>query len=58
MIKKPFEIIDNTFSDVYNSATLYVPCGTKAKYEATRGWNQFTKIVEMEAGQELEPIEK
>ena len=28
-------------------ATLYVPAGTKALYEATEGWNDFKNIVEM-----------
>lgn len=37
----------------YN-ATLYVPAGTKAKYEATEGWNLFKNIVEMV---ELDPID-
>ena len=30
----------NTFSNSYD-ATLYVPYGTKAQYEATAGWNQL-----------------
>jgi len=34
--------------DFYNRVTLYVPVGTKAKYEATEGWNVFKNIVEME----------
>ena len=33
---------DNTF---YN-ATLYVPVGTKEKYQATDGWKDFAYIVE------------
>ena len=32
---------------VYNTATLYVPAGTCALYQATDGWNLFTNIVEM-----------
>ncbi|MBQ4484318.1 MAG: leucine-rich repeat domain-containing protein [Prevotella sp.] len=53
-IEEPFVIEDGAFggekSD-YNSfetATLYVPYGTKAKYEATRYWNKFVNIVEMD----------
>lgn len=32
----------------YNNVTLYVPKGTKAKYEATDGWKNFKNIVEMD----------
>jgi hypothetical protein len=32
---------------LFTSATLYVPAGTKAKYEATSAWNLFQNIVEM-----------
>lgn len=28
------------------NATLYVPNGTKAKYEATNGWRNFKNIIE------------
>ncbi len=31
---------------VYLSSTLYVPIGTKSKYETTTGWNEFANIVE------------
>ncbi len=44
MIEEPFEIFENVFSN-YN-ATLYVPAGTKEKYEGTPAWNKFTNIVE------------
>ena len=52
-IEQPFAIKDNVFkyysngSNKFTSATLYVPRGTKALYEATDGWKNFTKIVEM-----------
>ena len=39
------------------TATLYVPAGTKALYEATDGWNQFAHIVEMESA-DIDPLEK
>jgi hypothetical protein len=56
-IEEPFPLEWGTFisNDWYNntSATLYVPAGTKEKYEATEGWNNFTSIVEMP---DLEPI--
>ena len=45
-IKNPFEIEEVFSSD----AQLIVPKGTKAAYQATEGWNQFTNI--MEAGEE------
>ena len=52
MITEPFEINRNVFN-VYNlgdftTATLYVPAGTKDKYEATPAWNLFQNIVEMD----------
>ena len=54
-IENPFVIDDGAFgankSGDYNSfqtATLYVPHGTKAKYEATAGWKNFQNIVEMD----------
>ena len=58
LISNPFAISDHVFQyyDYDNgsqeyplSATLHVPAGTKALYEATAGWNQLT-IVEMEEG--------
>lgn len=32
--------------ETYNNATLYVPVGAKAAYEAAFGWNEFKSIVE------------
>ena len=44
---QPFSINVNVFSsDSYSSAILYVPIGTKAKYETTEGWKNFTNIIE------------
>ena len=49
-IEKPFVIDASVFNsydvDIYISATLTVPKGTKALYQATEGWNKFTKITE------------
>jgi hypothetical protein len=67
LIEEPFEISESVFSNwdyssienlslKFTSATLYVPAGTKAKYEATDGWKEFANIVEMEA-QDLEPVD-
>lgn len=43
----------DTYQDEFTTATLYVPAGTKAKYEATPAWNLFENIVEMD----MEPVE-
>ena len=45
MIADPFEINENVFSDYY-TPTLYVPKGSKGKYEATSAWNWFQNIEE------------
>ncbi|MBO7141221.1 MAG: leucine-rich repeat protein [Prevotella sp.] len=48
LITDPFEINENVFSNngSFTTATLYVPRGTKEKYEATSAWNKFQTIVE------------
>ena len=52
-IKTPFAFDPHVFAlrvddqRMFTPATLYVPAGTKALYEATEGWKEFTKIVEM-----------
>ena len=55
LIENPFAINEDVFYSSYvdgkyefTSATLYVPIGTKALYEATEGWNKFHTIVEIE----------
>ena len=53
MIDDPFEI--SCWNGVNDEIPLYVPVGTKKKYEATVGWNYFTNIVEVEY--ELTPRE-
>ncbi len=46
----PFEIADNTFTNsTYWYAKLYVPSGTKEKYERTTGWKNFKNIFELES---------
>lgn len=53
-IEDPFEIYKDVFGGYFvddqyvefTTATLYVPIGTKAKYEATPAWNLFQNIVE------------
>ena len=50
-IEKPFAMETNVFNsydrDIYATATLIVPKGTKAAYQATEGWNKFTNIFEV-----------
>ena len=54
LIEEPFPIAESAFQNwdggtgyLFTDATLYVPFGTKAKYEAQEGWRQFKNIVEM-----------
>lgn len=43
----PPTLSSDAFStDVYTSATLYVPVGTKSSYQAATSWSSFTNIVE------------
>ena len=57
LIAEPFEIDSDVFrmwneetgQYEFTSATLYVPAGTKEKYEATPAWNLFQDIVEMDS---------
>ena len=44
-----FEVYDDNYNIVFTSATLYVPAGTKTKYQAAAGWTNFQNIVEMGA---------
>ena len=39
---------DYLFPNIYTTATLYVPVGSKDAYAAAVGWKNFTNIVEME----------
>ena len=45
-IENPFAIDNSVFNGISSNATLIVPKGTKAAYQATKGWNRFTNIVE------------
>ena len=51
-IETPFAINDDVFDCdrdrkyLYETATLFVPIGTKEKYQSTDGWKQFKNIVE------------
>jgi hypothetical protein len=46
-IESPFEIGESVFDiDIYSTATLTVPHGTKAAYQSTNYWNKFWNIIE------------
>ena len=50
-IRNPFEIGEYVFNsydnNIYDTATLIVPKGSKTKYQTTAGWSKFTNIREM-----------
>ena len=57
-IMEPFKIDSFTFpSDIYSNAELVVPAGTKSLYEATDGWNKFSKITEHLLTLETQPAQ-
>ena len=50
-IQNPFAIKDEFMFfcedvDIYKTATLTVPAGTKEKYQSTEGWWKFLNIIE------------
>ena len=48
-IKDPFPISDNVFDEEMKAnKPLYVPYGTKVKYQTTDGWKEFANIEEMD----------
>ena len=53
-IINPYSIDDSVFSRIASDALLYVPAGTKAKYQAYSGWTKnFKEIIEVNtSGQE------
>ena len=58
--QKPFAIapglFDESFHNVFQYATLYVPKGSKAAYESAEVWKNFTNIVEMDNDSKLRTI--
>ena len=46
MISEPFWV--DCWYGVDKDIPLYVPVGTKAKYQATAGWKEFTNIIEID----------
>ncbi len=55
-IEKPFKIGSNVFEGIPTDVELIVPKGTKAAYQATEGWNQFSKITESSTGDNPVPV--
>lgn len=47
LIENPFKVDNILGLSQQGKATLYVPAGTKSKYVATPGWNQFCTIEEI-----------
>ena len=43
----PPNVYSDSFEGITNSATLYVPAGSKAAYEANSVWSKFSKIEEL-----------
>ena len=50
-IINPFQIENNVFNGIFSAALLYVPNGTKEKYQAYEGWTKnFKEIIESTTG--------
>ena len=45
LIKQPFPLNEVFSKNATNTATLYVPVGTKELYSTTKGWSDFLKIL-------------
>jgi len=60
MSSDPVSIAENAFEDaeipINSSATLYVPAGSKAKYQAATGWNKFPTITEFSVTNHLDAV--
>ena len=57
LIVNPYDIAEDDYGnnspfsfDLFNKTTLYVPSGSKSKYQAKKGWNKFDNIVEGTGG--------
>lgn len=46
LIVKPNNIPQDVFSEIPSDAILYVPVGSKSRYQAASGWNSIPNIVE------------
>ena len=54
-IQEPFQTGDYCWDLVNKSIPLYVPAGSKEKYQGTDGWKEFTNIIEF-GGEHIEPL--
>ena len=54
-IQEPFQTGDYCWNLVNKSIPLYVPAGSKEKYQITGGWKDFTNIIEF-GGERIEPL--
>ena len=52
MISEPFATGYACWSDVNKDIPLYVPVGSKSKYQTTDGWKDFTNIIELNVSTE------
>ena len=55
-MKQPMPIAETTFTSRFD-ATLYVPIGTKALYQAAEYWKDFYDIEEIEMEDEIDPTD-
>ena len=58
MNETPFEVADICQPSLTEQITLYVPTGTKLKYETTSGWEQFRYIEEIQPTGIVSPSDK
>lgn len=62
LIQNPFDFNNRAaYNPIFTTtvlwnATLYVPAGTKAAYQAAQGWKEFRNIVEGDGGSEPKPL--
>ncbi|MCR5433675.1 MAG: leucine-rich repeat protein [Bacteroidaceae bacterium] len=61
MASEPMNISEDVFEDAMvgwgnENATLYVPAGSKAKYQAAAGWNKFPTITEFSLTNHLDAV--